>query len=96
MIFGTGFGPTTTVLNPDLAASVAYPLAHSGGDITQPLAKVTVGGQAAQLLFCGIVAPGLYQINAVVPQGVSSGDQQLQVALLSGTSVPQTVYVPIQ
>jgi uncharacterized protein (TIGR03437 family) len=96
LIFGTGFGPTTTVLNPELAASVAYPLAHSGGDITKPLAQVTIGGQAAQLLFCGIVSPGVYQINAVVPQGVSSGDQQMQVTLLSGAAVPQTVYVPIQ
>jgi len=95
MIFGTAFGPTTTVLSPEMAVSVAYPLAHSGPDITQPLAKVTIGGQPAQLLFCGIVSPGLYQINAVVPQ-VGSGDQALQVTLLSGLSVPQTVMVPIQ
>jgi uncharacterized protein (TIGR03437 family) len=96
MIYGTGFGPTTTPLNPEIAASVAYPLAHSGSDITQPLAKVTIGGQAAQLLFCGIVSPGVYQINAVVPAGVTTGDQPLQVTLLSGASAPQTVYVPIQ
>jgi uncharacterized protein (TIGR03437 family) len=96
MIYGTGFGPTTTPLSPEMAASVAYPLAHSGPDITQPLAQVTIGGQAAQLLFCGIVSPGVYQINAVVPTGVASGDQQLQVKLLSGASVPQTVFVPIQ
>jgi uncharacterized protein (TIGR03437 family) len=96
LIYGTGFGPTTTPLNPEISASVAYPLAHSGPDITAPLAQVSIGGQAAQLQFCGIVSPGVYQINAVVPQGVASGDQPLKVALLSGPSVPQTLFVPIQ
>jgi uncharacterized protein (TIGR03437 family) len=96
LIYGTGFGPTTTPLNPEIAASVAYPLAHSGPDITAPLAQVTIGGQAAQLQFCGIVSPGVYQINAVVPQGVASGDQPLKVSLLSGPTVAQTLVVPIQ
>ncbi len=96
LIYGTGFGPTTTPLNPEMSASVAYPLAHTGPDITKPLAQVTIGGQAAQLQFCGIVSSGVYQINAVVPQGLSAGDQPLQVTLLSGPSVSQTVFVPIQ
>ena len=95
-IFGTGFGPTTTPLNPEVAATVAYPLAHTGPDITKPLAQVTIGGQPAQLQFCGVVSPGVYQINATVPQGLSSGDQPIQVTLLSGPSVPQTLFVPIQ
>jgi uncharacterized protein (TIGR03437 family) len=96
LIFGTAFGPTTTPLNPEIAASVAYPLAHSGPDITAPLAQVTIGGQAAQLQFCGIVSPGVYQINAVVPAGVSSGDQPLKVTLLSGQSVSQNLSIAIQ
>jgi uncharacterized protein (TIGR03437 family) len=96
LIYGTGFGPTTTPLNPEMLANVAYPLAHTGPDITAPLAQVTIGGQPAQLQFCGIVSPGVYQINTVVPQGLSSGDQPLKVTLLSGSSVPQTVFVPIQ
>lgn len=96
LIFGTAFGPTTTPLSPVMAASVAYPLAHTGGVITAPLAQVTIGGQAATLQFCGIVGPGVYQINATVPQGVSSGDQPIQVTLLSGPAVPQTLYIPIQ
>ena len=96
VLYGTAFGATTTPLNPEIAASVAYPLAHTGPDITAPLAQVTIGGQAAQLQFCGIVSPGVYQINAVVPQGLSSGDQPMKVTLLSGPSVPQTLFVPIQ
>jgi uncharacterized protein (TIGR03437 family) len=96
LLFGTAFGPTTTPLNPELAATVAYPLAHSGGDITAPLAQVTIGGATAQLLFCGIVSPGVYQIDAVVPSGAGSGDQPLTVTLLSGPAVPQTLVVPLQ
>lgn len=95
LIYGTGFGPTTTLLNPELSASVAYPLAHTGPDITLPLAQVTIGGQVAQLQFCGIVSPGVYQINATVPQGLSTGDQPLKVTLLSGPSVGQTLFIPV-
>lgn len=96
LLYATGFGPTTTFLNPEIAASVAYPLAHTGPDITAPLAQVTIGGQAAQVLFCGIVSPGVYQLNAVVPQGVTAGDQPVKVTLLSGPSVTQTVFIPVQ
>ena len=96
LIFGTGFGPTTTLLNPEISANVAYPLAHSGSDIKAPLAQVTIGGQPAQVQFCGIISPGTYQINATVPAGLSSGDQPLKVTLLSGGSVTQTVFVPVQ
>lgn len=96
LIFGTAFGPTTTQLNPEIAANVAYPLAHTGSDIRAPLAQVTIGGQAAPVSFCGIVSPGTYQINATVPAGVTSGDQPLAVTLLSGSSVAQTVFIPVQ
>jgi uncharacterized protein (TIGR03437 family) len=60
------------------------------------LAQVTIGGQAATVQFCGIVSPGTYQINATVPAGVPSGDQALTVALLTGPSVPQTLFIPVQ
>jgi uncharacterized protein (TIGR03437 family) len=96
VLFGTAFGPTTTPLNPEMSASVAYPLAHTGPSITAALAQVTIGGQAAQLQFCGIVSPGVYQINAVVPQGLGTGDQEVKVTLLSGPSVPQTLFIPIE
>ncbi len=95
LLYGTAFGPTTTPLSPEFAQSVAFPLAHTGADITAPLAQVSIGGQAAQLLFCGIVSPGVYQINAVVPQ-VGSGDQPVKLTLLSGGSAPQTLFIPIQ
>jgi uncharacterized protein (TIGR03437 family) len=95
-LYGTAFGRTTTLLSPEWSASVAFPLAHTGGDITQPLAKVTIGGQTAQLQFCGIVSPGVYQVNAVVPSGLSAGDQPLTLTLLSGPAIAQTLSIPVQ
>jgi uncharacterized protein (TIGR03437 family) len=96
VLYGTAFGRTTTPLSPEWSASVAFPLAHTGGDITQPLAKVTIGGQTAQLQFCGIVSPGVYQVNAVVPSGLSAGDQPLTLTLLSGPAIAQTLFIPVQ
>jgi uncharacterized protein (TIGR03437 family) len=96
VLYGTAFGRTTTPVNPELSQTVAFPLAHTGSDITQPLAKVTIGGQAVQLLFCGIVSPGVYQVNAVLPSGLTPGDQPLSMTLLSGASVSQTLMVPVQ
>ncbi len=94
-LYGTGFGPTTTPLNPELAQSVAFPLAHTGADITTALCTVTIGGQPAQVLFAGLVGPGVYQINAVVPQ-VANGDQAVAMTLLSGPSITQQVFIPVQ
>jgi uncharacterized protein (TIGR03437 family) len=94
-LYGTGFGPTTAPLNPELAQSVAIPLAHTGGDITLPLCTVTIGGQPAQAQFAGLVSPGLYQVNVVVPQ-VPNGDQAVAMTLLSGPSITQQLFIPVQ
>jgi uncharacterized protein (TIGR03437 family) len=96
VLFGTGFGPTTAPVNPEISSAVSIPLAHTGANITAPLAQVTIGGQAAQLLFCGIGSPGVYQINAVVPAGLTAGDQPVTVTLLSGPAVTQSLSVPVQ
>jgi uncharacterized protein (TIGR03437 family) len=96
LLFGTAFGRTTTPLNPELVSSVAFPLSHFGSDIRAPLATVTIGGVPATLLFCGITSPGLYQIDAVVPAGVPTGDQPLQISFVNGASITQNVVIPIQ
>ena len=96
VLYGTAMGRTTTQLNPEWSATVAFPLAHTGSDITAPLAQVSIGGQPAQLQFCGIVSPGVYQVNAIVPPGVASGDQPLKLTLLSGPAVTQNLMIPVQ
>lgn len=96
LLYGTGFGRTTTALNPFMSATVAYPLAHTGADQTAPAATVTIGGQPAQLTFAGLVSPGVYQLNVVVPQ-LPPGDQPVVLKLLSGpTTTTQQVVIPVQ
>lgn len=52
--------------------------------------QVTIGGKASSVAFSGLT-PGLvgvYQINAVVPAGVSAGDQVPVVINMSGQVSP--------
>lgn len=58
-LFGNGFGPTMpSVPNGQLLSS---PL-----PLIQP-AQVTIGEQTAPVTFIGLVGPGLYQVNVVIP-----------------------------
>jgi uncharacterized protein (TIGR03437 family) len=84
-------------VNPNLAQSFAVPLAHTTGDFQSTQATLTIGGQPATISFIGMVSPGLYQINASVPQGLSPGDQPVVLSLLGGDSTSnQIVTIPIQ
>ena len=96
-LFGSGFGRTQAPVNPNLAQSFAVPLAHTTGDFQSTQATLTIGGQPATISFIGMVSPGLYQINASVPQGLSPGDQPVVLSLLGGDSTgKQFVTIPIQ
>jgi len=87
VLWGTGFGSTN-------------PPAASGQLIAAPveLAKtvtVTVGGVAALVDFAGLVAPGLDQINVVIPAGLPAGDQ-LVVASIDGVQTQAGAYITVQ
>jgi uncharacterized protein (TIGR03118 family) len=58
-LFGTGFGPT-------MPATPNGQLINSPLPLTQ-LPQLTIGTQPAQVTFAGLVAPGLYQVNVIVP-----------------------------
>jgi len=65
VLYGTGFGPTT-------------PLAAAGQLLTTALPAsvtptVTVGGLPATVNFSGLVGPGLYQLNVILPPGTATG-----------------------
>jgi len=85
LLFGTGFGPTTPpapigqLINP-------APLAN---EVT-----VQIGGVAANTQFAGIVTPGLYQFNVVVPN-VPNGDNGVSIQI-SGSSSQPNVFLSIQ
>src|SRR5579883_2167410 len=90
LVYANGLGP---VDNPpaDGAPAPSQPLVHT---LAQP--TVTIGGQTAQVSFSGL-APGfaaLYQLNVVVPSGISPGTQPLIVTVNGVTS--KTVNLPVQ
>jgi uncharacterized protein (TIGR03437 family) len=80
VIYCTGLGGVDSALNAGEATPVS-PLAPASDAIS-----VTVGGQAAQVAFAGLVPTftGLYQINAVLPAGLS-GDA-LPLLIGAGTA----------
>lgn len=60
-IYGTGFGNTSPSVDPSRFFRGAAPLS----DIDK--LRVSVGGLNAEVVFAGLVAPGLYQINVTLP-----------------------------
>jgi uncharacterized protein (TIGR03437 family) len=90
VIYCTGLGP----VSPAIAAGTpppSSPLSSTTSPVT-----LTIGGQAAQVTFSGLTPgyPGLYQINAIVPSGVTSGNAvQVTVQVAGQTSPPVTMAV---
>jgi uncharacterized protein (TIGR03437 family) len=88
-IYGVGFGTTTSASGP--------------GQITQDQNKLTApfqvlfGSAAATVTYFGLApgAVGLYQFNVVVPN-VAASDAIPLTILLSGATVPQTLYTAVQ
>jgi uncharacterized protein (TIGR03437 family) len=74
VIYANGFGATNV---PVTAGS----LTQSG--TLSPLPTITIGGVAAAVTFAGLVAPGEYQFNVVVPGKLANGDQTI-VATYNG------------
>jgi uncharacterized protein (TIGR03118 family) len=97
VLFSTGMGVTN-------------PPAPNGQFLTGPLPlaatpSVTIGGLTAQVTFAGLISPGLYQINAVVPTGLSfaglTGNADIPVSVQAGAAKSQrnaviSVAVPAQ
>ncbi len=90
-IFCTGLG----IVSP--AVPTGYPASLTVLSNTVNPVTVTIGGMPAQVLFHGL-APGyagLYQVNAVVPPGVPSGNQQVVLSVANQTS-PAGVTIAIK
>jgi uncharacterized protein (TIGR03437 family) len=56
---------------------------------------VTIGGQKAQVLFSGLAPsfPGLYQVNAIVPAGISAGTVPISLTIAGATTKALTLPV---
>jgi len=86
-IYATGLGPTTPAVPAGQLVGSPAPLAN----LTQLV--VTIGGVPATVEFAGLVAPGEYQINAVVPL-LAAGDQPI-VATIGGFSSQTGISIPV-
>lgn len=80
LIYCQGLGPVT---NPPAPGAIA-----PAGSITMTTPKVYIDGMPAQVVYSGL-SPGsiqLYQVNAVVPQGISSGTVNLYLTVTDPAS----------
>jgi uncharacterized protein (TIGR03437 family) len=98
-IYATGLGAATQNGNPDGAMLPTGSVAPASGNPlyeTVATPKVTIGGQAATVLFSGI-APGytgLYQVDVHIPSNVPTGDDvQLQISMPGGASDSATISI---
>ena len=62
--------------------------------VAAPLPTVTVGGLPATVQFAGLISPGLYQFNVVLPASLPSGDNSL-TATYNGLSTQPGVLISI-
>ena len=88
VLYGTGFGATQPSVSATALVPSPLPLAN-----VQDL-RVRIGGLDSTVVFAGLVAPGLYQFNVVVPQ-VADGDQTV-VAELRGLTTRPDLLVSVQ
>jgi uncharacterized protein (TIGR03437 family) len=68
VLYANGFGPTSM--------AVAIGSIVQGGSLST-LPVVKIGGLASTVLFAGLVAPGEFQFNAIVPASLADGDQPI-------------------
>ena len=85
LLFANGFGPTSSGV-------ISGSEAQGGTLATNPV--ITIGGLSASVQFAGLISPGLYQFNVVVP-ALPSGNATL-TATYNGQSTQPGVLLSIQ
>jgi uncharacterized protein (TIGR03437 family) len=82
--FGLGL-PTTPIVNGASTQSGSLPT----------LPQVQIGGATATVTFAGVISPGLYQLNVIIPGNARSGDNKL-ILTYSGQASPMGDLIAIQ
>jgi uncharacterized protein (TIGR03437 family) len=86
MLYANGFGPTST---PVVSGSIVQ-----SGNLS-PLPVITIGGITATVQFAGLVFPGEFQFNVVVPSNAPDGDNAL-TATYNGLTTQSGVLLTVQ
>jgi uncharacterized protein (TIGR03437 family) len=86
VLYGNGFGPVGT---PVTAGSVVQ------WGTLPALPIVTIGGIAAQVQFAGLVTPGEFQFNVVVPADTPPGDNVVS-AIYNGVTTQSGVLLRVE
>jgi uncharacterized protein (TIGR03437 family) len=60
----------------------------------QPCPVIKIGGVTASVLFAGLVGPGEFQFNVVIPVSLTNGDQSI-VATYGGVSTQAGALIAI-
>jgi uncharacterized protein (TIGR03118 family) len=86
VLWGAGFGPASSTIPNGQVVSTPITLP------VKPL--IIIDGSVANVIYAGLTATGLYQINVVVPTTVASADD-LIVALIGNTESQANAYLTI-
>jgi uncharacterized protein (TIGR03437 family) len=79
VLYANGFGAVSPSVTPGSAT-------QAGTLTTLPM--IQIGGIGATVQFAGLVSPGLFQFNVVVPANAPNGDNALTAAYGGGTAQP--------
>lgn len=85
VIYCTGLG----AVSPSVAAGAPAPITPPYSTTVNPV-TVTIGGQTAQAPFSGLTPgyAGLYQVNTVVPAGITTGNAVPVTITVAGQTSP--------
>ncbi len=87
VLYGTGFGQTSPAIPNGQVLPVPLPLPVNP--------TIVIDGYVANVIFAGVVSPGLYQFNVQVPAAVTHGQDALVVALLGDSTSQANAFIPI-
>ena len=88
VLYASGFGlPETTLVGGS---------ATQFGALPAPLPAVRIGGVPAMVSFAGVIAPGLYQLNVVVPSSDNGYGDNTITASYAGFTTPVGAVIPVQ
>ena len=79
VLYANGFGATSVPLVSGSATQIGT---------LNPLPQVTIGGTSAAVQFAGLISPGLFQFNVVVPSKAADGDLVIRAATGSAITQP--------